>query len=83
MLVIFIPALMRRHIVTLFKVRIAITRIVQWGGELTRSNRVGSKNGQVSLRSNILLSKSFSELAYVTIYHIKRLKIFQRAWTPV
>ena len=31
------------------EVRIAITRVVQWGGELTRSNKLGTKNGQVSL----------------------------------
>ena len=42
------------HELQMAEVRIAITRVVQWGGELTRSNKLGTKNGQVSRIFNLL-----------------------------
>lgn len=41
------------------EVRIAITRIVQWGGELSRSNRSTSKGSQVS---DVIVQGIFREI---------------------
>ena len=58
-----LAARLEGHELQMAEVRIAITRVVQWGGELTRSNKLGTKNGQVGVAWALTLGLTLLALA--------------------